>query len=223
MENILLYLIALIIPIIASIRVHSVTKKYKKHRNNRGLTGFDVAREMLDRNGLSNIYVVEQPGDLTDHYDSSRKTIRLSTDVFHGDSITALAVAAHECGHAIQDKEDYSWMRIRSAFFPILNVGTKIAYVVLLISIFLSSWGMLYASIGMVGLSLIFEIITLPVEFDASKRAKAYLSDNGLIDTVEEEDVKKVLDAAAWTYVAAVISSLLEMIRLLLILNDRRD
>ena len=221
--DLILYLLAFIIPVIASFRVTATYRKYKKENNSMGKTGFEVAREMLDRNGLSNIYIVENPGELTDCYDPKRKTVRLSTDVFHGTSIASLAVAAHECGHAIQDKESYSWMRIRSAFFPIVNIGTKIAYVVLIISLFLSSFDMFIAAFVMVLLSLIFELVTLPVEFDASKRAKEYLSSNGYLDSADETGVAKVLNAAAWTYVAAVISSLLEMLRLLLIMNSRRD
>lgn len=221
--DLILYLLAFIIPLIASFRVTATYRKYQKEHNSMGKTGFEVAREMLDRNGLSNIYIVENPGELTDCYDSKRKTVKLSTDVFHGTSIASLAVAAHECGHAIQDKESYSWMRIRSAFFPIVNIGTKIAYVVLIISLFLSSFDMFIAAFVMVLLSLIFELVTLPVEFDASNRAKEYLSSNGYLDPADEKGVAKVLSAAAWTYVAAVISSLLEMLRLLLIMNSRRD
>ena len=219
----LLFLLALIIPLWASIKVNMTVKKYKKVQNSVGKSGFEVAREMLDQNGLSHIYIVENPGNLTDHYDSKRKTVRLSTDVFHGTSVTALAVAAHECGHAIQDKENYFWMTIRSLIYPIVNIGTKIAYVVLVISLFLSSWDMFVAAFVMVLLSLVFELITLPVEFDASKRAKAYLNNTGYVNEREAKGVSKVLSSAAWTYVAAVISSLLEMLRLLLIMSNRRD
>lgn len=218
-----LYFAALLLPMIASLYIHVTYNKYKGIRNFIGKTGFEVAREMLDRHGLGHVYVIESPGELTDAYDSSRKTVRLSTEVFHGTSVAALAVAAHECGHAIQDKENYSWMTIRSFLFPIVSIGTKIAYVILIISIFLSSLDFAMVAFIMILLSLVFEVVTLPVEFDASKRAKEYLRSNGIIDGMEANGVDAMLNSAAFTYVAAVLSSLLELLRILMILNNRRD
>ena len=114
MENIILFLLALILPVIASININMTYKKYKKVNNSKKLTGFDVARKILDENGLNNMYIVEVRGNLTDHYDPRQKVVRLSSEIFHGETIAAAAVAAHECGHAIQDKEGYTWMKIRS-------------------------------------------------------------------------------------------------------------
>ena len=119
--NIFLYLIILIVPIIAQIRVSGAYSKYKKEKNSIGLSGFEVARKILDANGLENIYVVETRGNLTDHYDPTRKVIKLSKDIFHGDTVAAASVAAHECGHAIQDKDNYTFMRIRSFLVPLLD------------------------------------------------------------------------------------------------------
>ena len=223
MEDLTLYLLALIIPLIASFRVHSTYKKYKKVNNALGKSGFEVAREMLDQHGLNEVAIVDTPGELTDHYDPKAKMVRLSTEIYNGRTVSSLAIAAHECGHAIQDKEGYSWMKLRSAIFPVVNIGTKIAYVVLFVSLILSMFELFIAAFVIVLLSLVFEIITLPVEFDASKRAKKYLMEKGIVNNDEAKGVKKVLNTAAWTYVAAVISSLLEMLRLLLIMNDRRD
>ena len=211
----------LIIPIYASIKVNLSYKKYVKIDNEKKLTGFDVARRILDENNLGEIYVVETKGTMSDHYDPGRKTVRLSTDVYHGTSISSLAIAAHECGHAIQDKEGYTWFKIRSMIFPIINIGQKIAYVVMIIGLFLSYMNYVYAAIGFTFLGLLFELVTLPVEFDASKRAKKIVLSDGMISDSEKSGVDAVLNSTAFTYVAAVISSMLEMLYLLMQLNDR--
>lgn len=211
----------LIIPIYASIKVNLSYKKYVKIDNEKKLTGFDVARRILDENNLGEIYVVETKGTMSDHYDPGRKTVRLSTDVYHGTSISSLAIAAHECGHAIQDKEGYTWFKIRSMIFPIINIGQKIAYVVMIIGLFLSYMNYVYAAIGFTFLGLLFELVTLPVEFDASKRAKSIVLSDGMISDSEKTGVDAVLNSTAFTYVAAVISSMLEMLYLLMQLNDR--
>ena len=211
----------LIIPIYASIKVNLSYKKYVKIDNEKKLTGFDVARRILDENNLGEIYVVETKGTMSDHYDPGRKTVRLSTDVYHGTSISSLAIAAHECGHAIQDKEGYTWFKIRSMIFPIVNIGQKIAYVVMIIGLFLSYMNYVYAAIGFTFLGLLFELVTLPVEFDASKRAKSIVLSDGMISDNEKTGVDAVLNSTAFTYVAAVISSMLEMLYLLMQLNDR--
>lgn len=221
MELMIIFLLMLIIPIYASIKVNLSYKKYVKIDNEKKLTGFDVARRILDENNLGDIYVVETKGIMSDHYDPRRKTVRLSTDVYHGTSISSLAIAAHECGHAIQDKEGYTWFKIRSMIFPIINIGQKIAYVVMIIGLFLSYMDYVYAAIGFTFLGLLFELVTLPVEFDASKRAKKIVLSDGMIDEREKSGVDAVLNSAAFTYVAAVISSMLEMLYLLIQLNDR--
>lgn len=221
MELMIIFLLMLIIPIYASIKVNLSYKKYVKIDNEKKLTGFDVARRILDENNLGEIYVVETKGTMSDHYDPGRKTVRLSTDVYHGTSISSLAIAAHECGHAIQDKEGYTWFKIRSMIFPIVNIGQKIAYVVMIIGLFLSYMNYVYAAIGFTFLGLLFELVTLPVEFNASKRAKSIVLSDGMISDSEKTGVDAVLNSTAFTYVAAVISSMLEMLYLLMQLNDR--
>lgn len=221
MELMIIFLLMLIIPIYASIKVNLSYKKYVKIDNEKKLTGFDVARRILDENNLGEIYVVETKGTMSDHYDPGRKTVRLSTNVYHGTSISSLAIAAHECGHAIQDKEGYTWFKIRSMIFPIVNIGQKIAYVVMIIGLFLSYMNYVYAALGFTFLGLLFELVTLPVEFDASKRAKSIVLSDGMISDNEKSGVDAVLNSTAFTYVAAVISSMLEMLYLLMQLNDR--
>ena len=221
MEQIVLYLLILIVPIIAQVNITSTYGKYKNVKNDKGLSGFEVARKILDQNGLNNMYIVEVQGNLTDHYDSSQKVVRLSSDIFHGETIAALAVAAHECGHAIQDKENYNWMRIRSFLYPLVNFGTTLAYILFFVSIVLQMVDMLVISIVMVFLGLLFEMVTLPVEFDASKRALKHLNDMQLINNEESSGTEKVLKAAAFTYVASVVSSLLNLLRLFLAYSNR--
>ena len=221
MDLIIIFLLMLIIPIYASIKVNVNYKKYKKVTNEKDLTGFDVARRILDEFGLGDIYVVETKGVMSDHYDSRRKTVRLSTEVFHGTSVASVAIAAHECGHAIQDKEGYTWMKLRNIIFPIVNIGQRIAYVVMIIGLFLSYMNYVYAAIGFTFLGLLFELVTLPVEFDASKRAKDIILKDGMINDKEKKGVDAVLNSTALTYVAAVVSSMLEILYLLIQLNDR--
>lgn len=221
MDLIIIFLLMLIIPIYASIKVNVNYKKYKKVTNEKDLTGFDVARRILDEFGLGDIYVVETKGVMSDHYDSRRKTVRLSTEVFHGTSVASVAIAAHECGHAIQDKEGYTWMKLRNIIFPIVNIGQKIAYIVMIIGLFLSYMDYVYAAIGFTFLGLLFELVTLPVEFDASKRAKDIILKDGMINDKEKKGVDAVLNSTALTYVAAVVSSMLEILYLFIQLNDR--
>ncbi len=222
MENITLYLLALILPLIASININTVYTKYKSISNKKKISGFEAARKILDENGLKDMYIVEVRGELSDHYDSSQKVVRLSSSVFHGESVAAVAIAAHECGHAIQDKEDYTWMRFRAAIFPIVNFGTYMAYILLFISLLLQIVDLLMIAVVIVFLSLIFQLVTLPVEFDASKRALKMLTKYNLVSKEEHEGSEKVLKAAALTYVASVLSSILNLIRLLSLYSDDR-
>lgn len=221
--NILLYLIILIIPLLAQINISISYGKYKKVQNKKELTGFDVARKILDENGLEDIYVVETSGSLTDHYDPSRKVVRLSTDIFKGNSIAALSVAAHECGHAIQDKENYAFMRIRSFLVPVVNLVSYFSWIVIFIGLITEYFNLFAFGIGLISIGLLFQLITLPVEFDASKRAKRELVKLKLASSGEEEKVSKMLGAAAMTYVASVLTSILEILRLILIFNNNRD
>ncbi len=220
MENIGLYFLALIIPLVAQIYVSVTYKKFRNIENNENLTGFEVARKILDKNGLNDMYIVETRGNLTDHYDPTRKTIKLSSDIFHGTSIASIAVAAHECGHAIQDKEGYLFMRIRSLIFPIVSLGTKFAYIVLVIGLIMSAMNLIWLGIILVGLGLVFQLVTLPVEFDASKRALVEIKK---LNKKDSEGSKSMLTAAALTYVAGVLSSALEILRLILLFTNRED
>ena len=223
MDNFALYLLALIVPLIAQIYINICHDKYRKIENKNRITGFEVARKILDANGLKDIYIVETRGNLTDHYDLRRKTVKLSSEVFHGDSIVSMAVAAHECGHAIQDKEGYLFMKIRSFIFPIVSFGTKIAYVILLIGLIANLMNLVWAGILLVGLGLVFQLVTLPVEINASKRAMIELENNvGAIDR-DIDGTKTMLIAAAMTYVAGVLSSALEILRLILIFSNNKD
>jgi Zn-dependent membrane protease YugP len=221
MELIILYILALVIPLIASANIKSTYSKYKKIDNKKKLSGFEVARKVLDANGLKDMYIVEVSGNLTDHYDPNQKVVRLSTDIFHGETIAAASVAAHECGHAIQDKEGYKFMRIRASLVPIVNFVTYSAYILFFLSIFLQMLDMLMIAIIMVGFGLLFQIVTLPVEFDASKRALVQLKELNLVDKEEHEGSQKMLKAAALTYVASVLSSVLNILRLVLAYMDR--
>ena len=214
-------LLGLIIVLWAQFNVTGNYKKYREYKVKSKLTGQEVARKILDANGLKDVYVVETKGELTDHYDPSRKVVRLSSAIFHEESISSVGVAAHECGHAIQDKEGYTFMRIRSALVPFVNLVSYLGYFGLIISIFAGLTGYLKISILVLGVTILFQLVTLPVEFDASKRAKEQLISLGLIDDNEHEQVSKVLFAAAMTYVAGLISNLLQLLRLVLILNDR--
>ena len=222
MDLIILYVLILIIPLIATLNINSTYGKYKQIINQKSLTGFDVARAILDANDMKDMYIVETPGNLTDHYDPRQKVVRLSTDIYHGNSIASVAVAAHECGHAIQDKTGYAFMRIRASLVPVVNFVTYSAYIMFFISIVLGYAGLLLVAIASVLVGLLFQLVTLPVEFDASRRALVQLEKEGLVDQADKEGSKKVLKAAALTYVAAVLSSLLNLLRLLSMLNRRR-
>ena len=213
--DLLLYLLVLLIPLIAQINVSSTFAKYKQIANSKGLCGQEVARAILDANGLNNVHIVEVRGTLSDHYDSNQKVVRLSSDVFHGETIGALAVAAHECGHAIQDKENYTLLRIRAFLVPIVNLITYSAYIMFFVSLFLQMFDFILVAIAAVFMSLLFQLVTLPVEFDASKRAMNQLNKLSLVNKKEHDGAQATLKAAAWTYVAAVLSSMINLLRLL--------
>jgi len=220
--NTILYLLIIIIPILAQIKVTTSYNKYKRESNSTSLSGFEVARKILDANGLDDIYVVETAGNLTDHYDPSRKVIKLSKDIFKGESIAAAAVAAHECGHALQDKEGYTFMRIRSFLVPVVNLVSTFSWIVIFIGILTEALNIFTIGIGLISVGLIFQLITLPVEFNASRRAKEELQKLNLIGSDEDEKISNMLGAAAMTYVASVLASLLQIIRLISIFNDNK-
>lgn len=216
-----LIVIGFFIVLYAQMRISSAYHKYLLKENHLKINGCEVARKILDKNGLDSIYVVEVKGTLTDHYDPSRKVVRLSTEVFHGTSIASLAIAAHECGHAIQDKENYTFMRVRAALVPVVNFISYLGYFSLIVSIIGGLTGYIKLSILILLATIIFQLITLPVEFDASKRAKREVEQLKLSNSIE--DVADMLQAAAFTYVASLISSILSLLRLILILNQNDD
>ena len=220
--DLILIILIIAIPLIAQLGITFSYGKYKQVKNEHGLTGYDAAREILNRNGMEDMYIVEGRGELTDHYDPQRKTVTLSTDIYHGETIAAVAVVAHECGHAIQDKEGYPWMRFRTMIFPVVSLGEKLAYIVLIIGLILSSFDLVLIAICLTALGLLFQLVTLPVEIDASRRAQKLLIEYGIIDSNEKSGIHSVLGAAAMTYVAGVLSSALDILYLLSMF-DRRD
>ena len=222
MENIILIIAILVIPLLAQIKVKSSYNKYMRIKNTSGLSGTEVARRILDNHNLNSVYVVETPGVLSDHYDPRRKTVRLSNSIFEDTTIASVAVAAHECGHAIQDKEGYFFLKLRSMIYPIVNIATSISYYIIFIGFILEYIDLIYLGIGFSALGLLFQIITLPVEFNASKRAKEEIHKMGIITSEEEAGVSAMLSAAALTYVAGVLSSALQIIRLILNAERRR-
>lgn len=221
--ELILFILIIILPLIADIFVRVNYSINLKKENSKGISGAEVARKILDKNGLSNIYVVATNGYLTDHYDPKRKVIRLSKDVYEGSSVSSMAIAAHECGHAIQDKEGYLFLRLRSLIFPIVNIATSISYYIILIGFIFEMLDLVYIGIGLTSLGLLFQIITLPVEFNASKRAGKEIDVMHLANSEEKSGIKKVLISAALTYVAGVLTSALQILRLLLIANSDRD
>lgn len=221
--NYALPFLGFIITLIAQIYVNNSYNKYKYQCLRKKTTGAEVARNILEKNGLKNIKVVEIRGKLTDHYDPKKKTISLSSDIYHGDTIAAASVAAHECGHAIQYKNNYVFVKVRTALVPFVNFSTKIGYLVLVIGLIFS-----FPKVAIIGLilllaMLLFQVITLPVEFNASSRAKAQLTELNIILNDELDDVHTMLNAAALTYVASLITTLLQILRLAMIVFGNSD
>ena len=215
-------LVTLVITLSSQGYIKSVYNKTRKVKANSGMTGEEVALRILDVNGLNNVKVVEVDGELSDHYDPKNKVVRLSSDVFKNSSIASVAVASHECGHAIQDKNNYFFLRFRSLIFPLVNFASRIGYIVIIISIFAQLVELLWVGILLECVILLFQIITLPVEFNASRRALRQVQDLGIVSVEENKGCRKMLKAAALTYVASVASSIIEILRLVLIAR-RRD
>ncbi len=225
MGSYLIYLaIIIILPLYAQFKVKSTYKKYSKVRSESGMTGAEVARLMLDQHGLHNVKVVESQGFLSDHYNPVTKVVALSPHNYHDASIAGTAVAAHEVGHAIQDKEAYAFLRFRHKLVPAANLTSNASWVFIMIGLFLPAMnGLLGVGIAMMAVGVLFQLVTLPVEFDASNRAMNEVVSLGVIRNDEEGDAKKVLNAAAMTYVAAAAVAVLELVRLLLIFTGRGD
>lgn len=216
-------LLALIITLGAQGYVNSSYNKYKRVNNSRGMTGAQAARRVLDKNGLKEVKIEEVVGFLTDHYDSTHKVIRLSTDIYNGSSVAGVAVACHECGHAIQDKDGYLMLKIRHALVPFVNISSYAGYIAIAIGVFFSFVNLVWLGILCECVILLFQLVTLPVEFDASKRALKQIEEEAILEGSEFKGGKTVLTAAALTYVASVASTLLEILRLILLFTRRRD
>ncbi len=217
-----LAIVGFIIVIWAQVKVNGTYNKYKKVKLSKDIDGREAARLILEKNNLD-IYVVETPGELTDHYDPSRRVIKLSPSIFRENTVAAVAVAAHECGHAIQDKEGYTFMRIRTALVPVVNFISYAGYIAMFISIFAGVLQYFMIGILIVTATLLFQFITLPVELDASKRALLQLEELEIVSKNELPQAKEVLSAAAMTYIASALASLLQLIRLILLFNRNRD
>ncbi|REJ09711.1 MULTISPECIES: zinc metallopeptidase [Halobacillus] len=213
MSFIIYFALILIIPLWAQSKVKSTYKKYSKVPTSSAMSGAEVARKILDDNGLYNVAVEEVRGHLTDHYDPRSKVIRLSTDIYHGRSTAGAAVAAHEVGHAIQDAQDYAFLRFRSALVPVASFGSNISIFLIIGGFLLGMAGLALAGIVFFAAAVLFQLITLPVEFDASNRAMSQLVSTGVIRNDEERKTKKVLNAAAMTYVAGALVALAELLR----------
>lgn len=219
---------AMLFALIASISVNTTFEKYAKQRSMRGITGAEAARRVLDAHGLHTVQIRHVSGKLTDHYDPRDNTIYLSDAVHDSTSTAAIGVAAHEAGHAVQHATHYLPIKIRSAIIPVTNIGSRLAVPLILIGLLLGAWNgnYLLAYVGIVCFSLtaVFQLVTLPTEFNASRRAMKALEGGGILDGNELRGARKVLTAAAMTYVAALAVSLAQLLRLLLIVagNSRR-
>lgn len=213
----------LLLGIWAQYRVSSSFSKYSKVTTRVGQSADEVARELLNRNGCGNVSVREIGGKLSDHYDPRSNTLRLSDGVFGSTSVAAIGVAAHECGHAMQQQEGYGPLKLRSAMVPVVNIGSNLYFPIFLFGLLFSWEPLIYVGIACFSLTLLFGLVTLPVEFNASKRAMAALSDGGYMTGEELDGARAVLNAAAMTYVASVVSSLLQLLRLLIISRNNRD
>lgn len=219
----ILVLIGAVLSLWASAKVKLTYQKYASVRSRLGLTGADVARRILRNAGIYDVNVEHVPGDLTDHYDPRSKTLRLSDSVFGSESVAAIGVAAHECGHAIQDDGAYMPLKFRNTFVPVANLGTHAALPILLLGAFIG-YSELLIQIGLLcfACGTLFQLVTLPVEFDASARAVRILRETNLLAEDELRQTRKVLSAAAMTYVAAAAASVLSLLRLMLLFGNRR-
>lgn len=217
---------AALLAMLASYNVKNTFKKYSRVYSKRGMSGAQVARMILDYNGLSNIRVEEVAGDLSDHYEHDKRVIRLSDRVYHSNSVAALGVAAHEVGHAIQYKEGYAPIQVRNMIIPLTQIGSKLSIPLLMAGLILSSFSQKLIFLSYVGIALfatvaIFQIVTLPSEFDASRRAMIQLENMNFLDQAEAAGARKVLNAAALTYVAALAVTLMQLLRFIILVSGR--
>lgn len=224
--TILIVLPAMIFAFWAQLKVSSTFEKYNRQTTRSGLTAAEAARKMLDRNGLFDVQIAQTPGNLTDHYDPRNRTLFLSQSVYASRSTAAIGVACHEAGHALQHAKGYAPLKARMAIIPVCNIGSRSAFPLFFIGLLLAAspiggW-LMFAGIACFSLATLFQLITLPVEFNASRRALEGMESGGLLYGGEIDDARKVLSAAAMTYVAALATSLLSLLRLIVIANNRR-
>lgn len=226
MGYLIYFVLIMIIPLWAQMRVKGTFNKYAEVPNYNRVTGYDAARRILDENGLYKVDIELINGNLTDHYDPRDKVLRLSHESYYGTSIAGVAVAAHEVGHAIQDQKNYAPLRMRHALVPVANIGSNLSWIFILAGVFLHLMQAALLGVILFAAAVLFQIVTLPVEFDASHRAMVQLQQLGIIQSDEKRKARKVLSAAALTYVAAALVAILELLRFVLMLigmNNRDD
>lgn len=230
MTYVILVLPCILLSLIASAKVNSTFNKYSKAISSRRITGADAARRVLSANGVSNVRIERVGGHLSDHYDPRTNVIRLSDGVYDSASVAAIGVACHEAGHAVQYAQHYGPIKLRAAIIPVTNIGSKLAMPLILLGLLLSfgesvSYTFVYLGIACFGLSLVFQLVTLPVEFNASRRAMQAIESGELLTYEEQRGARKTLTAAAMTYVAATAVALAQLLRLLVLFggNRRRD
>lgn len=213
---------ALIISFIAQMKVNTTFEKYSRVKSQGGYTGEQVARRLLDNSGLFDIPVQLVQGKLTDHYDPANRVMRLSSDVYYGTSVASIGVAAHETGHAIQHQKNYAPLKIRNTIVPIANLGSNLSWILFILGFILGITGLVKTGIILFSTVVLFQLVTLPVEFDASSRAISMLEGTGTLYGEEVRGAKKVLSAAAMTYVAATLTAISQLLRLI-VLSRRND
>lgn len=215
--------IAMVLMLVAQSKVQNAYRKYRKVPNHLRITGAQVAREILDGNGLHNVQIVQARGQLSDHYHPLNRTVNLSADIYNGTSIAALAIAAHECGHAIQHQQNYAPLKMRGAILPLANVGNYLGWGAIMIGFLTGATSIAWIGVGLMMGILAFQVITLPVEFDASARALAILQTRYL-SSDEMDGAKSMLNAAALTYIAAAFATAMSILRIVLIISgNQRD
>lgn len=222
----MLVIVGIIICLLASAKMRSTFQKYARVRSHSGMTGREAAEEVLRRAGIYDVRVERVAGNLTDHYDPRTKVLRLSDATYGSNSIAAVGVAAHECGHAIQHAQGYVPLKIRGSLVPVANLGSTLAWPLILLGLlFTGESSVMFLNLGVLAFSLavLFQIVTLPVEFNASNRAIRILGSSGIMYPEEVKDTKKVLSAAALTYVAGAAAAILQLLRIVLLTGRRRD
>ena len=220
----ILIIIGVIITLAASAKMNSAFRRYSKVRSHSGLTGAQAATKILNYAGIYDVVVERVSGNLTDHYDPRSKVLRLSDATYNATSVAAIGVAAHECGHAMQDKEAYAPLKLRGSLVPVANIGSNLSWIFIILGIVMGANQMLL-NIGILlfSLAVIFQLVTLPVEFNASSRALRVLKDSSMMYEDEVEDTRKVLSAAALTYVASAAAAILSLLRLVILFGGGRD